>query len=195
MNESNHGPIVGLTPEERKFLLSLSRETIVCWFKEGKLPNANPISDKVQQKLGVFVTLRADNKLRGCIGYVEAIKPLYLAVLDMTKSAAFGDPRFPPVSKSEINDIQIEISVLSPLVKIEGPEQITIGKHGLVVQNGLAKGLLLPQVAIEWDWGQIQFLKQTCAKAGLSFDAWKDKDTDIYIFSAEIFTEKEFNLS
>ncbi len=184
-------PIVGLNREEKIYLLKLARETIETQLKYHRNPETKPISPKVQEKFGVFVTLHKFGELRGCIGYVEGIKPLYQAVMDMAKAAAFEDPRFPPVELSEVPDLDIEISVLSPLKKIESIDEIVIGKHGLIMQRGFHRGLLLPQVATEWNWNREEFLRQTCLKAGLPPDAWKDPETEIYIFSAEIFSEKE----
>jgi len=184
-------PIVGLNKEEKIYLLKLARETIETQLKYHRNPETTPISEKVKEKFGVFVTLHKFGELRGCIGYVEGIKPLYLAVMDMARAAAFEDPRFPPVEMSEVKDLDIEISVLSPLKKIQDISEIEIGKHGLIMERGFHRGLLLPQVATEWGWNREEFLRQTCIKAGLPPDAWKDPETTIYIFSAEIFSEKE----
>lgn len=191
MNSTSGEPIVGLNNNEKIYLLKLARETIEWQLKYHEFPKTEPISEKVKQKFGVFVTLHKHGQLRGCIGYVEGLKPLYLAVMDMAKAAAFEDPRFPPVEPTEVKDLDIEISVLSPLKKISDINQIEIGKHGLIIQRGWQRGLLLPQVATEWGWNREQFLQQTCIKAGLPPEAWKEPGTEIYIFSAEIFSEKE----
>ncbi|OGB60645.1 MAG: hypothetical protein A2Y94_03355 [Caldithrix sp. RBG_13_44_9] len=109
----------------------------------------------------------------------------------MAKSAAFNDPRFNPVVKKEIPDLEIEISVLSPLKKVKDVKEIQVGKHGIIIQQGFQRGLLLPQVATEWGWNREEFLEQTCHKAGLPADAWEDPSSEIFIFSAEIFNEKD----
>jgi len=191
MKLSEDQPVVGLDKKEKIYLLKLARETIIHLLKYGEYPDTTPVSEKVQQKFGVFVTLHKDGQLRGCIGYVEGIKPLYEAVMEMAKSAAFRDPRFPAVSMDEVPDLEIEISVLSPLKKIKSIEEIKVGEHGLIIQRGFERGLLLPQVATQYGWNREQFLEQTCYKAGLPGDAWKDPETEIYIFTAEIFDEKE----
>jgi AmmeMemoRadiSam system protein A len=192
MQNQTGEPVVGLNKEEKVFLLKLVRSTITQYLKNGKLPETKPDSKKLYEKFGVFVTLHKKGKLRGCIGYVEGVDSLFKAVKTMAYSAAFRDPRFPPVVEKELDDIDIEISVLSPLKKIKNVNEIVVGKHGLIVQQGLSRGLLLPQVATEWGWDRTKFLEQTCLKAGLPQDAWQHEHTDIYIFTAEIFSEKEF---
>lgn len=193
MNEGNNDTVVGLTVQEKKFLLNLARQTIIHSLMEKKPDSVEPPSEKLKEKFGAFVTLHKKGNLRGCIGYIEGIKPLYQAVMDMALSAAFRDPRFPPVEKKEIPDLEIEISVLSPLKKIEDTKEIVIGTHGIIIQKGMRRGLLLPQVATEWNWDREEFLRQTCFKAGLMADAWREPETEIFIFSAEIFSEKELS--
>jgi len=191
MKASDKEPIVGLNHDEKIYLLSLARTTISHYLETQKLPSTLPVSDKLREKFGVFVTLHKNGQLRGCIGYIEGIAPLYQAVMEMAKSAAFNDPRFNPVVKKEIPDLEIEISVLSPLKKVKDVKEIQVGKHGIIIQQGFQRGLLLPQVATEWGWNREEFLEQTCHKAGLPADAWKDTSSEIYIFSAEIFSEKD----
>jgi AmmeMemoRadiSam system protein A len=181
-----------LTPEEKKYLLNLSRKIISSNSEGRSFQEEDYFSASLKLKTGLFVTLRKSHQLRGCIGYVEGIKPLQKAVAEMSVAAAFEDPRFPSVNKDEVENIEIEISVLSPLETISDTTQIEIGKHGLIIEQGLMRGLLLPQVAIEYDWDVLTFLEQTCQKAGLSADAWKDESTKIQIFSAEIFSEADF---
>ncbi|UCF63535.1 MAG: AmmeMemoRadiSam system protein A [bacterium] len=193
MQDSPSGPIVGLNDQEKIYLLNLVRTTIVTVLETGELPETKPVSEKMKEKYGVFVTLHKEGNLRGCIGYIEGLDQLYKSVMSMAKSAAFQDPRFPPVEMKEVDRLEIEISVLSPIKKIGSVDEIQVGKHGLIIQQGPFRGLLLPQVATEWGWDKQQFLEQTCRKAGLSTDAWKNTDTDIYIFSAEIFSENEFD--
>jgi AmmeMemoRadiSam system protein A len=192
MPDQNSDTIVGLNNEEKVYLLTIARSTISHYLQTGKLIDSTPDSDKLKEKFGVFVTLHKNGKLRGCIGYIEGIDALHNAVVAMAHSAAFRDPRFPPVETTEIDNLEIEISVLSPLKKIENIDEIMVGQHGLVIKQGLSRGLLLPQVAPEWGWDRKEFLEQTCQKAGLPSNAWEDQQTEIYIFSAEIFSEKDF---
>ncbi|SEM00246.1 hypothetical protein SAMN04489760_10293 [Syntrophus gentianae] len=188
---------MNLTAEDRKALLEIVRSTIEAKLqKEGVSPKEqekNQISSVLQEKRGVFVTLKKRGQLRGCIGYIQAFKPLNQAVREMALAAAFHDPRFLPLKGDELGDLSIEISVLSPLKKIESPEEIEIGKHGLYIMLGNCSGLLLPQVATEYDWDALTFLEETCYKAGLPYDAWKNEHAAIFIFSAEIIEEPQEN--
>jgi AmmeMemoRadiSam system protein A len=186
-------PIVGLNDQEKQYLLKLVRTTIVTLLENKNLPETTPVSEKMNDKYGVFVTLHKDGNLRGCIGYIEGVDSLYKSVMRMAQSAAFQDPRFPPVREDEVEELEIEISVLSPIKKIKNIEEIQVGKHGLIIQQGISRGLLLPQVATDWGWNREEFLQQTCRKAGLPTSAWKDSGTEISIFSAEIFSEKDFH--
>jgi len=183
---------MNLTREEKKYLLNLSRKIISLESQGKEFKEEDFFSTTLKQHTGLFVTLNKSHQLRGCIGYVEGLKPLQMAVKEMSLAAAFEDPRFPPVAGDEIENIDIEISVLSPLETISDPGQIEIGKHGIIIEQGLMRGLLLPQVATEYDWDVKTFLEQTCQKAGISDDAWKDESTKIRIFSAEIFSESNF---
>jgi uncharacterized protein (TIGR00296 family) len=184
--------------EEEEFLLKLARNAINTYIDEKKIispPNNTP--DSLKANMGAFVTLNKNNQLRGCIGYSEPIKPLVNAVIDVAISAATSDPRFPPLKSSEIEEIHLEISVLTKpeLVEVENPQEylkkIKVGVDGLIVEKGVYKGLLLPQVPVEWNWEEEEFLCQTCIKAGLSADCWYDKDTKIFSFHALIFHEKD----
>lgn len=179
-----------LTPEERKSLLTIARQTLEVYLRSGVRPKVEPLTERLKKKQGVFVTLHKHGELRGCIGYVEGIKPLYLAVQDMAISAATEDPRFPPVTASELKDIDIEITVLSPLRRIVSPDSVIVGKHGLVIRRGFYSGLLLPQVPVEQKWNREQFLIHTCLKAGLPPDAYKDPKAELYVFTGEVFGEK-----
>lgn len=192
MSKQASKAVVGLNRDEKVYLLQLARQTIVSLLQNGEMPEAVPPTEKLKQKYGAFVTLHKKGELRGCIGYIQGIKPLYETVMEMAKAAAFNDPRFPPVSDDEVNDLEIEISVMSELVPLKDVKEIEIGTHGLVVQRGINRGLLLPQVALEWGWDVETFLQQTCRKAGLPSDCWKDPETKILVFSAEIFSEEEF---
>lgn len=176
-----------LTDYEKKILHNIALTAITK-----RLGNETPIlpkstTDTLNEKRGVFVSLHKHGQLRGCIGYVHGVKPLAEAINDMAIAAAFNDPRFPTLKESELEDLAIEISVLTPMEKINDIKQIEVGKHGLMIIKGSHSGLLLPQVAIQYNWDRQTFLSETCHKAGLTADAWKDKDTEIYIFSAEIF--------
>jgi AmmeMemoRadiSam system protein A len=129
-----------------------------------------------------------DGALRGCIGQLTPDKPLLQQVKEMAAAAATRDPRFYPMKREDLDRFSIEISVLSPLKKISSPEEIEVGKHGLYIEKNFYRGVLLPQVAVEYGWDRDTFLQQTCVKAGLDSDAWKD-EAAIYIFSADIFSE------
>jgi AmmeMemoRadiSam system protein A len=182
---------INLSENEKKFLLSLARQVIVFKTNNQDFHQKEFFSPTLKQTAGVFVTLNKNNELRGCIGYVEGIKPIQNAIEEMAISAAFDDPRFPPVNKSEIEDLEIEISVLSPLQQVTKADDIKIGRDGLLIEKGLQRGLLLPQVAVEYHWDSITFLEMTCQKAGIPSNSWQDKSTIIKIFSAEIFSDKE----
>ena len=176
--------------------VTIARKTIECHLKEKDLPDFE-IPQYFKNKSGVFVTLNRypDHTLRGCIGYPEPQFPLIESLMDAAKSASTRDPRFPPLSKKELDKIVIEVSILTPpkLIKAKKPsdyiKQIKIGRDGLIIEKGFNRGLLLPQVPVEWKWEARDFLSQTCMKAGLLADCWFDKETKVYMFSAEIFTE------
>ncbi|MEO0093481.1 MAG: AmmeMemoRadiSam system protein B [candidate division WOR-3 bacterium] len=182
---------IGLSPEEKKELLKIARTTLEKHIRKEKIPEFKPSSEKLKEKRGVFVTLKKHGELRGCIGYVEGIKPTYEAVKENAINASTNDPRFSPVRPEELKDIDIEITVMTPLQRITDPKVIEVGKHGILIKRGWNQGLLLPQVATEYGWNREEFLAHTCLKAGLPINAWKEKDTEIYIFSGEVFGEKE----
>jgi AmmeMemoRadiSam system protein A len=184
---------MSLSTDEKKYLLGRARNAIDLKADGEDQERETYFSSSLKEKRGVFVTLNKSHQLRGCIGYIEGLKPLQIAVEDMALAAAFDDPRFPPIEKKEINEIEIEISVLSPLETITDPNLIEIGRHGMIIEQGLMRGLLLPQVATEYNWDVQTFLEQTCQKAGLPKDAWQDTATKIQIFSAEIFSESELD--
>jgi hypothetical protein len=163
---------------------------------EGDVFHPQDYPEVLNEKRGVFVTLKKypENTLRGCIGHPYPDSRLIDSLLDSAISAGVRDPRFPPVSKSELEEIKIEVTVLSPPKMLtcdpeEYASKIELGKHGLIVEAGMSKGLLLPQVPIEWGWDKEEFLAQTCIKAGLPRDAWKSKDTKVYVFEGEVFSE------
>ncbi|MFQ6096201.1 MAG: AmmeMemoRadiSam system protein A [Armatimonadota bacterium] len=178
-----------LTKEQQERLLGLARESLVAAANGQPAPDPAIADEALTRNCGAFVTLHKRGELRGCIGLIEAVKPLYRSVIEMARSAALNDPRFPPVSPSEVDEIDVEISVLSPLRKIERVEEIQVGRHGLLVRKGYQSGLLLPQVATEYGWDRQTFLEHTCQKALLPRDAWK-QGADIYTFEAFVFGEK-----
>jgi len=176
-----------LTEKEKEVLLDIVKKTIAGRLNNKNLPKISVDSETLQEKRGAFVTLKKRGHLRGCIGYIKAVKPLWETVQEMAIAAAFHDPRFPSLKPEEFKDLSLEISVLSPLQRIEDINAIEVGKHGLYIVRGYNSGLLLPQVAIEYGWDRETFLKETCYKAGLPPQAWMDKETEIYIFSADYF--------
>jgi MEMO1 family protein len=181
-----------LTKEE-KFLLNAARDNIQSWIKKGRGIRFFPtdVPEKCLEKRGVFVTLKKRGNLRGCIGYLTGLKPLVQAVLDNSYNAAFKDPRFEPLTADELSDISIEISVLTEPVLVKSVEEIMTGRDGLIMERGMYRGLLLPQVAVEQGWDRKTFLDQTCLKAGLPADSWKDSETKIYRFQAIVFGEDQ----
>jgi len=182
-----------LNNDEKKFLLRLARRTI-SGFLKNELPGKQEFfSENLKTKTGAFVTLHKNKNLRGCIGYVSGFSPLQEAVTDLAVSAAFRDPRFSPVEEDELDEVDIEISVLTPLETVKDISEIVIGRDGLKIKQPPYEGLLLPQVASEYGWDVETFLEQTCGKAGLPKTAWKEPDTEIKKFSALIFGEKEFD--
>ena len=183
---------MGLTNEEKRTLLKIARSAIACALESKTLPTLNSQSKAINRRSGVFVTLRIGEDLRGCIGYIEPLFPLALATQEVAVKAAMEDTRFMPLTQPELDKITIEISVLSPLEELIDTETIEIGKHGLVIDAGYRRGLLLPQVATEYDWDRRQFLKQISLKAGLPPDAWKRKEVKLFTFTVEKFDESEF---
>jgi uncharacterized protein len=175
------------TDADRRLLLRLARDTIAAHVERRPTP-APPLEGVLAQRAGAFVTIHAHGELRGCIGHIEPDQPLGLVILRCAVGACSADPRFPAVSAAELPSIEIELSLLGPLEPASGPEAIEIGRHGLVVENGWRRGLLLPQVAVEWQWNAEVFLVHTCQKAGLPSDAWK-RDARLWRFEAEVFGE------
>jgi AmmeMemoRadiSam system protein B/AmmeMemoRadiSam system protein A len=176
---------------ERKRLLEIARESIMSFVTKGERKNFTEKDPALNRDLGAFVTLHKDGELRGCIGNMVGRGPLYRTVADMAIEAATGDPRFNRLSPPEIDKIEIEISVLSPLKKVKSHEEIRIPGDGVLVRKGFSSGVYLPQVADEAGWNKEEFLTSLCgSKAGISPDAWKDPKTEMYVFTAEIFSEK-----
>jgi AmmeMemoRadiSam system protein A len=182
------GVNLGLTSEEKAQLLEIARNVVESHCRGEKTPEFVFNSPTLQEPRGAFVTLHKEGKLRGCIGHIRAKQPLVNTIVEMAEAAAFHDPRFPPVSSKELGLLDYEISVLTPLQRIKEVDEIEVGKHGIYMKRGSCSGLLLPQVATEWGWDRTTFLEHTCTKAGLPEDAWKDKKTEIYIFSADVFS-------
>ncbi|MEJ2428200.1 MAG: AmmeMemoRadiSam system protein B [Deltaproteobacteria bacterium] len=179
---------LGLTAEEKNELLKIARDVVECHCRGEKPVKPVVDSSTLHEPRGAFVTLHKDGKLRGCIGQIRAQKPLIETIAEMAEAAAFRDPRFPPVTSEELDQLEYEISVLTPLRRIEDVEEIKVGIHGIYMKRGGSGGLLLPQVATDWGWDRTTFLEHTCTKAGLPEDAWRDKKTEIYIFSADVFS-------
>lgn len=174
--------------EDQRFLLELARTTIAAGLCDRPLPSPTPDSAFLLETRGAFVTLKIDGALRGCIGHVIGVAPLWQAVRDNAVSAAFDDPRFPPLTAKELQHACIEISVLTPLRR-SSAEEVVVGRHGILIERGAARGLLLPQVATEYGWDRETFLDHTCRKAGLEPGCWRRPDTTISTFSAKIFGE------
>ena len=178
-----------LTKKEQRDLLKIARNTIVAHVNSGALPAVETASKGLNLESGCFVTIKQHGQLRGCIGNFISDKPLYRLVQEMAVSAATHDPRFYPMKQPDLQDFELEISVLSPLKLIASVEEILVGKHGIYLVKTGYRGVLLPQVATEYGWDRETFLRHTCLKAGLPENAWK-KDCEIYIFSALVFGEK-----
>jgi len=183
----------GMTPQEKEELLKIARSAVESYVRNGKISEVSPASTALQQPLGAFVTLKEKGQLRGCIGQFEPSEPLYKIVQQMAVSAATQDPRFRPVSVSELGQLEYEISVLSPLRKIPNAGEIVLGKHGVQVSKGfLNRGVFLPQVATETGWSKEEFLGELCSqKAGLPRNCWKDPEVTLQVFTAEVFPEEK----
>jgi len=185
--QSKVGVDLGLSQDEKDTLRQLAYKTISSRCFGESLPQFTSSSAKLQEHRGAFVCIKKAGNLRGCIGMIEAKEPLYQTIKTMAVQAAFSDPRFCALEPSELSQIELEISVLTPMERIKDPSQIEIGKHGLYIRKGYHSGLLLPQVATENDWDREQFLEWTCRKAGLAPHAWKEQEVELYIFSADVF--------
>jgi uncharacterized protein len=193
-----------LNEEEGKFLVKLARRAVKEYLETKKVPETTRIvPEKLLQPCGVFVTINSieneEKELRGCIGYPYPTDPLVEAVIQSAISAATQDPRFDPLSKDELDKVVFEVSVLTPPQVLEVkrpqdyPSKVKIGEDGLIIEKGMFKGLLLPQVPVEWNWGQEEFLCQCCIKAGLPPDNWLLPSTRIQKFQAIIFEEETPN--
>jgi len=174
-----------LDGKERGVLLGIARGAVEGYVRDGRVPEAPAPAGKLAAPGAAFVTLKKKGRLRGCIGYTEPVAPLFKVVQECAVAAATEDPRFPPVSAGELPSIDLEISVLTPLTPIR-PEEVEVGRHGLMVSLGGRRGLLLPQVPVELGWDRETFLDQTCVKAGLPADAWR-RGATLQAFTAEVF--------
>lgn len=182
-----------LNKEQRKRLLEIARSSIETFLKTDKKLEITVQDPALLENMGAFVTLHDRRGLRGCIGNLIGKQPLYLTVRDMAVEAAVDDPRFSPLKLSELQEVEIEISALSPLKRVDSADQIQLGTHGVLIIKGPYSGVFLPQVATETGWSKEEFLSNLCAhKAGLPADAWRDRTTEIYIFTAEVFSEADY---
>ena len=171
--------------------LELARETVETYLEQGEVPSITPENQELNRPLGAFVTLRKQGQLRGCIGSFEPDKPLFQVIQDMVIAAAIKDQRFSPVTAVELEEIEIEISVMTPKRKVDSWEEIELGRHGVVLEKGERAGTFLPQVAEETGWSKEEFLSQLCSqKAGLDSDCYQDSGVNLYVFEAQIFEEK-----
>jgi len=185
--ESGQFSLGEFSPDERRLLLGLAHEAILSTLERREI-RLDPPTDHLNQPRGAFTTLYLHGELRGCVGYVLPVSPVYRAVADTARAAAFEDTRFEPVTLPEARELKIELSILSPPRPIDA-EEVEIGRHGLLVSMNGRRGLLLPQVPVEHHWDRVTFLEQTCRKAGLPLDACQ-KGASIEAFTAEIFGEK-----
>jgi uncharacterized protein (TIGR00296 family) len=191
-----------LSLRDGEFLVKLARRAVEQYLRtRSRIPTPEKTSEKLLQPCGVFVTISSiengEKRLRGCIGYPHPTTPLAQAVVDSAINATTRDPRFHPLSLVELGEVVFEVSVLTPPEKVEVkkageyPSKIKVGEDGLIVERGIYKGLLLPQVPIEWEWDEEEFLCQCCTKAGLPLDSWLIEGTKVYKFQAIIFEEEK----
>jgi AmmeMemoRadiSam system protein A len=180
---------VPLTEEDRQTLLRLARQTLAQFLADETVPWHVPTSPGLLQERGIFVTLTRHGQLRGCRGNLVGGKPLYLGVQQMSIASALEDPRFPPVAQDELDELQIEISVLGPLESVADMDGIQVGVHGLVIVKGDKQGVLLPQVPVQEGWDRAGFLEGLCRKAELPAGCWR-QGAQLYSFTAEVFGEE-----
>ena len=178
-----------LTDDQKNALLRVARESMTAQVL-GEGPAALDLAIPLPEASGVFVTIKRRGELRGCLGTLQCRAGLAEEVARCARDSASKDPRFPRVARAELPDLSVEVSVLGPLEQFDPrePGSIVVGRHGLLVEDGMKRGLLLPQVPVEWGWNADQFLRQTCNKAGLSYDCWAD-GARVYRFEAEVFGE------
>ncbi len=180
-----------LTKEQKTLLLDLARKSITSYLSGNQV--SKPVDSTLAIKRGVFVSLHKHGELRGCIGYITGYKDLIPSIVEMAQSAAFQDNRFRPVSPGEIEELEIEISILSEMILVDDVKDIEIGRDGLYLNHPYGCGILLPQVPVEWGWDVPAFLQQICYKAGLTPGSWADDKAKLYRFTAEIFSEHQEN--
>lgn len=181
-----------LNDGEKEQLLDVAHKSVESAVRSRSLLASAPTGDPaLDQERGAFVTLEEAGALRGCVGYTMPVKPLYQTIADTAALASLQDPRFPPVTEQELPKLQYEISVLSPLTRVLDVQKIDVGRDGLFVKNGDREGLLLPQVPVEQHWDRMTFLAQTCVKAGMAANCWKSDDTDIFRFTALVFSDHQ----
>lgn len=183
-----------LSSDHRRTLLAIARASIEAVLN-GRQPelDAARLAEPLQRPAGAFVSLHTSSgDLRGCIGSIQPVAPLFQAVSSSAVNAAFHDPRFPPLQRTELESVHLEISVMSPIEPVVHVSEIRTGVHGLIVRRGGRAGLLLPQVAAEYGWDRETFLSETCRKAGLPGDAWRSGDVRLERFSAEVFSESSY---
>lgn len=184
-----------LLDEEKKELIEISRKTLESFYRDKRIPKVEVKSRRLEElRFGCFVTLKKRGNLRGCLGNFTSKDPLYLNIQKMTIASAKEDPRFEPVNKNELSELEIEISVLYPLIEVKDLDEIKVGRDGLYIEYGFYRGVLLPQVATEYGWDRDEFLSHTCIKAGLPKDAWKKLPLKIYRFEADVFGEKDLKM-
>ncbi len=179
-----------LTGEEQRLLLRAARESLRAHLEGRERPDGALLPGTLSEVRGVFVSLHNGDRLRGCTGYIEGLKPLQEAVQELAVASGTRDRRFPPVTAGEVDELEVEVSVLSPLAPVAAFSEIEVGRHGLYVRHGYRSGLLLPQVATKYGWDVETFLAHTCDKAGLPANAWREVEgIEIYAFTAQIFHE------
>jgi AmmeMemoRadiSam system protein A len=186
-SSGSESPKAEFSEDERKFLLQLAHQSI-DYALDGRSFSPEPAGEHLAEQRGAFCTLYVNRHLRGCVGYIFPVTPLFQTVVETARAAAFDDPRFPALARSESTILKISLSVLSPLFPIQ-PDQVEVGTHGLLVNFSGRRGLLLPQVPTEHNWDRQTFLEQTCIKAGLPADSWKH-GAKLEAFTAEIFGEE-----
>lgn len=186
-----------VTLAQAKKLIKLARGAISAFFEDKEMEVSDELKMEFKADTGVFISLYVNEQLIGCIGFPEPVMPLWKAVIEAARGAAFEDPRFPPLHKEQMKDLRIELSVLTKPQEIEVekpseyPSKVEIGVDGLVIRDEFGAGLLLPQVAVEWGWDSEQFLCETCRKAGLEPDCWNNMKRNVYKFQAHVFTEEK----
>ncbi|MBN2455298.1 MAG: AmmeMemoRadiSam system protein A [Sedimentisphaerales bacterium] len=179
-----------MNESQQQTLLKVARDTVEAVIKHKPIPKPSTDDRQLNEHCGCFVTLKNQDKLRGCIGQFTSDKPFIELICDIAKASATGDPRFfaYPITADELDQLDMEISVLSPLKRTDDPLSLRLGTDGIYIKRAGASGCFLPQVATETSWGKEEFLSYCCAhKAGLAADAWKEPETEVYLFTAEVF--------